>query len=457
MAKKGNPKSPRKIVKLENLKKLNLNAAGLDIGAAEIWVCVPEDRDEKFVRVFETFTADLYALADWLEACGVDTVAMESTGIYWLPIYEILENRGFDLCLVNARHLKNVPGRKTDAQDCQWIQTLHTYGLLQGSFRPDEDIAALRAYVRHRDNLLKARVVHIQHMQKALELMNLKLTRVISDITGVTGLKIIRAIVDGERDPQKLAQFRNTHCAHSEADIAKALHGNYRPEHLFMLQQALQLFDFYNQQLDACDQEIEKLYSQFKPRLKADQPLEPPKPDKPRSLSKNSPDFPLRNALYQLAGVDLTRVDGLDVLTVQTILSETGVDMTPWQTDKHFASWLGLCPYNDKTGGKVIKRGSKKTKNRANTALRIAAQGVSNSNSALGAFYRRMRARHGPPKAITATAHKIARIIYSMLKYQREYLDPGADYYQQQYQKRALKNLKYKAARLGYQLVPNPA
>jgi hypothetical protein len=375
---------------------------------------------------------------------------MESTGIYWMPIYEILEKRGFNLCLVNARHLKNVPGRKTDAQDCQWLQTLHTYGLLRGSFRPAEHIATWRAYVRQREALIKARSVHIQHMQKALEMMNLKLMSVISDITGVTGLKIIRAILAGERDPHTLAALRNNHCRQSETQIAKALHGHYRDEHLFLLQQARQSFDHFNAQIQSLDQRIEQAFSQFVP----------PPPDKPADNppplhhSKNQPDYPLQPYLHRLAGVDLTRVDGLNVLSVQTILSEIGTDMSPWKTVKHFTSWLGLCPYNDKTGGKIIKRGSKKTKNRANTAFRLAALSLAHSNSALGAFYRRKRAALGAPKAITATAHKLARIVYTLLKYQREFSDPGVDYYEQRYQQRLLKNLKRKAAQLGYALIP---
>jgi len=266
MKKPRNKRTPN-ISKLENLKHLNLNAAGLDIGATEIYACVPEDRDEPSVRVFQTFTVDLSALADWLAACGVTTVAMESTGVYWIPVYEILEARGFAVHLINARQLKNVPGRKTDVLDCQWIQQLHTYGLLRGSFRPDEDMCALRAYIRHRDTLIRYRSAHVQHMQKALHLMNVQLPNVISDITGVTGLQIIRAIVQGEHDPHTLAAYRNEHCAKSEEDIAKALTGNYRPEHLFALKQALELYDFYNQQLAACDQEIAQKYAACKPQV----------------------------------------------------------------------------------------------------------------------------------------------------------------------------------------------
>ena len=445
---------PQKVVKLDSLKQINLNAAGLDIGAAEIWACVPEDRAEISVRVFETFTVELHRLADWLEQCGIETVAMESTGVYWIPIYEILEARGFEVYLVNARHIKNVPGKKTDVLDCQWVQQLHTYGLLKASFRPEAEMTALRAYIRHRDNLIRYRSVHIQHMQKALHLMNIQLTNVITDITGQTGLQIIRAIVAGQHDPLQLAQYRDGRCRSSEAEIAKALTGHYRPEHLFTLKQALELYDFYNQQIQACDTEVELKYAAFKPVIDVEtNPL--PSVSK-RRRSKNEPQFNLRQSLYQITGIDLTRIDGLEALTVQEIITETGVDMGPWPTVKHFTSWLTLAPHNDISGGKVLKSKTLKSKNRAAQAFRMAAQSVSRSDSALGGFYRRMRAKHGGPKAITATAHKIARIFYHMLKYKQEYKDPGQDYYEQKYQERVVKNLKRKAKALGFDLIPQP-
>lgn len=447
-------KGSKRAVDFDSLEQINLNAAGLDIGGLEIYVCVPRDRDDRPVQVFKTFTSDLQRLADWLEGCEVDTVAMESTGIYWIPIYEILEERGFDVNLINARQIKNVPGKKTDVLDCQWIQQLHTYGLLRASFRPKEDISVLRSLRRHRDNLFQSRARHIQHMQKALNLMNVRLTNVVSDITGVTGMKIIRSILAGERDPKTLAEHRHHLCVHSEEEIAQSLVGNYREEHLFALKQAVEAYDFYNRQIAECDQEIEQKYSVIKPRVdERDKPLPPSKKSNP-GRSANEPDFELRRHLYRMAGVDLTQIDGIDVLTVQTVLTETGVDMSPWPTEKHFTSWLGLCPHNDKSGGRVLRRGTKKTKNRANTALRMAAQSLHHSKSALGDFYRRMRAKHGSPSAIVATAHKLARIIYHMLKYQEEYKDPGEQYYQEKYQKRTLRNLQQKAKKLGYQLVP---
>lgn len=444
--KRGNP---QKAVDLNSLDQINFNAAGLDIGAAEIWVCVPKGRDPHPVQMFETFTIDLNALADWLEACGIETVAMESTGVYWIPIYEILEERGFEVYLVNARHIKNVPGKKTDVLDCQWIQQLHTYGLLQASFRPDDQMVALRAYTRHRDNLIRDRSTQIQRMQKALHLMNIQLTNVISDITGQTGLKIIRDVVAGQHDPVKLAQHRHPRCHSNEDDIAKALQGNYRPEHLFALEQSLGLYDYYTQKIYDCDVEIETKFAAFKPQVDLEQ--QPLSAQKKRRRA-NFPHFDLRTALYLTCGVDLTQVDGLDILTVQTIISEIGLDMSAWPTVKHFTSWLGLAPNNKITGGKVISSSTKKVKSRAHQAFRMAAQSLSRSNSALGVFYRRIRAKHGGLKANVATAHKLARIVYFMLKNREEYKDPGMDYYEEQYKKRAIKNLKRKAKLLGLEV-----
>ena len=449
-------KSTTNVPELDILGQINVDAAGLDVGAEEIWACVPAGRDSKSVRVFPTFTADLHALADWLQACQVKTVAMESTGVYWIPIYEILESRGFEACLVNARHIKNVPGRKTDVLDCQWIQQLHSYGLLHASFRPSEEICALRALARHRDNLIRHRSAHIQHMQKALELMNVKLTEVVSDITGVTGLSIIRAIVGGERDPQYLARFRQSGCKKSEAQIAKALQGNYKPEHIFVLKQSLAQYDFYLCQIQECDAEMEAMYAALPPSDPESRAPSPPKPKggKPR---KNQAHYDLATALYELVGVDLTAIDGIDALTAQTIITEIGLDVSAWPTVKHFTSWLGLAPHNDISGGKVLRRRTKKTQNKANLAFRLAAHSLHRSQSAVGAFYRRMKSRHGPAKATTATAHKLARMVYFMLKNRTDYVDPGVTYYEQQYRDRTIRNLKRKAASLGMELVPMAA
>lgn len=447
-----------KRVRVDALEQINENAAGIDIHLEEHWVCVPEGRDDESVRMFGTFTRDLHAIADWLESCSISTVAMESTSVYWIPLYEILENRGIEVCLVNARATKNVTGRKSDLLDCQWIQQLHTYGLLSRSFRPPADIVTLRAYVRHRDNLIRYRSMHIQHMQKALELMNLKLTSVLADITGMTGMQIICAILDGERDSRKLAKFRDPRCKKSEDEIALALEGNYQPEHIFLLRQSVEFFEYYNQQFAACDREIERHYAVFEPQVDIlEQPLLPVKTPSSRKQRANYPHFDLRTHLYLISGVDLTEIKGIDVLLAQEIISEVGTDMSKWPSDKHFTSWLGLAPNNKVSGGKVHSRKSKPTKSRANLAFRLAALSLTQSKTALGAFYRRIRTKHGSPKAITATARKIAVIVYHMLKERVHYHDPGATYYEERYKERKLRNLKRQAKSLGLCLIPDEA
>lgn len=438
------------------LAQVQPDAAALDIGAAEIYACVPADRDKQPVRVFATFTRDLYALADWFTACGIRTVAMESTGVYWIPVYEILEERGFEVYLVNARHLKNVPGKKSDVLDCQWLQQLHTYGLLQRSFRPVDQIVALRTLVRHRQTLIRYRSAHLQHIQKALLQMNVQLTQVVSDITGETGMRIIRAIVAGERNPQVLARMRDAKCKHSEAEIAAALQGNYRFEHLFVLQQALEQYDFYDRQIRECDAQLEALYEALPPADPSEGDVPPPPNPQQGKRRKNQAYFDLRGALYRLVGVDLAAIDGVDALTAQTVLSEVGLDMERWPTVKHFTSWLGLAPRDKKSGGKVLSSRTPKTQNRANTALRVAAQSLHRSHSALGGFFRRMKAKHGAAKATVATAHKLARIIYHMVKNRQPYIDPGEEHYEQQYRERVVRNLQRKAATLGLELVPTP-
>ena len=444
-------KAKRGPASLEVMEQLNLNAAGLDVGAEEIYVCVPADRAEEAVRAFGTYTVNLGELADWLAECGVETVAMESTGVYWIPVYEILEERGFEVYLVNARHLKNVPGRKTDVLDCQWLQQLHTYGLLQASFRPSKEICVLRALTRHRDNLIRYQSSHIQHIHKALQMMNIKLSQAVSDITGLTGLRIVRAIVNGETDPQELAKLRDRRCAKSESEIAQALEGHYQAEHLFVLKQALAQYDFYQQQIQECDQELEAIYNNF-PEADKGEDARPPEPKRGKRR-KNEPHFDLSALLYRMVGVNLAAIDGIDALTAQTIISEIGTDVSAWRTVKHFASWLGLAPCTEKTGGKVKRSRSKKTQNRANTAFRLAAQSLHHSDSGLGAFYRRMKARLGTQEAITATAHKLARIVYSMMKNRTSFVEFGADTFEQQHRKRDVRNLKRRAAKLGFQLV----
>ncbi len=440
-------------VALENLPIIYPNAAGIDLGAERHWVCVPAGRDEVCVRSFSCFTADLYAMADWLKQCGVDTVAMESTGFYWIPVFQILESRGLEVNLVNAYHVKTVPGRKTDVRDCQWLQQLHTCGLLSASFRPVDQVCVLRSYIRHRDNLIKSATVHVQRMQKALTEMNLQLPRVISDITGTTGLAIIRAIIAGERDPQVLAAFKDGRVKASTADIAAALTGDYRAEQLFILQQELQLYEFYQTQIAACDVQIEQRLAEFADKVNvAAAPLAKPK-RRGKKPHGNAPNFDLRTHLYRISGVDFTQIDGFGVLTVLTLLSELGLDPSRFPSAKHFASWLGLCPGNRKTGGKVKSSKTRQVVNRAANALRMAAQTLSRSHSALGAFYRRMQARLGAPKAITATAHKLARIFYHLWTQGGTYTDPGIDAYEQQYRERVIKNLKKKAQVLGFDLV----
>jgi transposase len=427
------------------LPPLNLNAAGIDIGSKEHYVAVPADRDPKPVQTFKSFTGDLHRLADWLQACRIDTVAMESTGVYWIPLYQILESRGFQVYLVNARNIKNVPGRKSDVLDCQWIQKLHTFGLLNSSFRPADEICVLRCYLRQRENLISSASSCIQHMQKALTEMNIQLANVISDISGQTGLAIIRAIVRGERDPNKLAQMRDYRIHASEETIAKSLQGAWRQELVFTLSQALALYDTYQSKIAECDCQIQIHLGTFPNNVDAaEKPLPPRKPDKrPRG---NSPQFDLRDELYRISGADLTGIDGIDIATAQSIISEIGLDMTRWKTEKHFASWLGLCPDNRITGGKVIKRSSRHVINRASHALRMAALTLRKSKSALGANFRRLQARLGSPKAITAMAHKLARLVYRMLKYGRNYVDKGMQHYEQKFREQRIKWLKKQAS-----------
>ena len=434
------------------LEEINQNAAGIDLGGGEHWVCVPADRADKNVRRFGCFTPDLIAMADWLIECRVDTVAMEATGVYWIPVLQILEARGFEVKLVNAHHVKTVPGRKTDVNDCQWLQKLHTCGLLSGSFRPDDQVCVLRSYIRQRDTLIKGASAHVQRMQKALIQMNLHLHKVISDITGLTGMKIIKAIVAGEREPQVLATLKDPRIKNSTADIALALTGDYRNEHLFVLKQELTLYEVYQQQITAVDAEIEKCLASFEPKTLA----QPPTTGKKRRKkpTANHPNFDLHKYLYRMAGVDFTLIDGLDALTVQLILSEVGLDPKRFPTVKHFTSWLGLCPGQKVTGGKVKSSKTRTVVNRAANAFRMAAFSLTHSRSALGAFYRRLRSRLGAPKAITATAHKIARLFYQMWKSAGQYSAPGMDYYEQKYQELILKSLRQKAQALGLELIP---
>lgn len=435
----------------QELQRVNLNAAGIDVGATEHWVAIPEGRDERCVRSFGAFTADLHTLADWLEQCGVTTVAMESTGVYWIALLELLEVRGFEVKLVDPRGLKTVPGRKSDVLDCQWIQRLHTFGLLAGAFRPDDEICVLRSFMRERAMLVSYASFHIQHMQKAMTEMNIKLQHVVSDVTGTTGMRIIRAILTGERDPEKLAALRHPRCRKSPATIAKALEGNWRQDHLFKLKQAVELYDFYQAKIAECDEQIEAHLKSFEDRSEG----KSLPPQRRQKRGPNAPNFDVREYLFQMTGVDLTAVDGLGGHTVLKVLSEIGTDMSRWPSGKHFASWLGVCPGSKISGGKKLSTRSKPCANRAAAALRFAASGLHNSRSYLGAFLRRKKAQLGAPKAITATAHKLARLIYSMLRYGTEYVDRGQDYYERTYRQRALANLRRNAKRFGFELTPS--
>lgn len=438
----------------EQLRQMNLNAAGIDIGSREHAIAVPPGRDPQPVQIFGTFTEDLQKIALWLKDCKVTTVAMESTGVYWIPLYELLEQNGIHCVLVNARHIKNVSGRKTDVLDCQWIQQLHTYGLLSGAFRPDDQTVRLRGYLRHRNMLIEHLSPHILHMQKSLSQMNLQLHHVIRDITGVTGMKIIRAIVEGERDPNKLAEHRNPRCANSKKTIVKALTGNYREEHLFSLKQALELYDFYHKKIQECDLEIEKFIASYDNAIELEKVQPHPQPQIKKT--KNGYSFDLRPILHRKFGVDLTAIPGIDSSTALTILSEIGSDLTPWKTSKHFASWLCLCPGNKVSGGKQLSGKSRPSANRVKRALELAAFGLYKSKSALGALLRRLKAKIGAPKAITAVAHKLARLIYFLITKGVQYVEIGEKAYEQRHQARVIANLQRRAKELGFVLTSMP-
>jgi transposase len=423
------------------------NAAGIDIGSAAHYVAVPPDRDDEPVREFASFTTDLQRLADWLTQCGVDTVAMESTGVYGIPLYELLDSRGFTVLLVNARHVKNVSGRKSDVLDCQWLQQLMSYGLLRGAFRPANAVCVLRALSRQREMLLKSQGRHVQHMQKALTQMNIQLANVISDVVGETGQKILRAIVAGERNGQALAAMKNTRIRAGTEEIAKSLQGNWRAEHLFALKQALALFDFIGTQLAECDREIEAQLESLHVHQNS------PAKGKKRSRARNAPKFDLREHLFKMCGVDLTRIDGIDVTTALAVISEVGTDMSRFATVKHFTSWLGLCPGTKITGGKLLSGKTQRVANRAAQALRLAAAALRSSQSALGAYFRRLCSRMDKPRAVTAAAHKLARLIYTMLTKGEQYTDQGQDYYEERYRQRVLRQLSKRAEKLGMKLV----
>ena len=437
------------------MSQVNKDAAGVDIGAEEIVVCVAGDESTQIVKAFGNYTVDLQNIGKWLQEYEIKTVAMESTGVYWIPLFEELERQGFECLLISSRSLRRVPGRKSDIADAQWIQTLHSYGLLESSFRPQAELVELRTMLRHRGQLLEHRSPHIQHMQKALLQMNVQLSQALSDVTGETGLAIIRAIVAGERDPQKLAAMRDRNCKKSEEEIGKALTGTWRTEHLFIVKQALELYGFYTQQVEACDAEIERMYALIRPDWERGE-LKPLPQKKRNSHSKNAPQNreQIRQHLQRISGVDLSVVDGFGVSLAQTIIMEVGTDMSKFPSEKHFCSWLGLAPKHEISGAKILKNRTLKTKNRAGQAFRMAAQSVKRADCVFGSLYRRLKSRLDKPQATVATAHAIARVVYRMLKYKVEYEKINVEEYEKKYKDQQVKYMQKKAAKFGLQLVP---
>lgn len=440
----------KRSIKSAGLPVIHDRAAGIDIGARFHVVGVAPERCKEAVQTFQAFTGDLERMADWLVSIGINTVAMESTGVYWVPVYEVLQGRGLDVIVANAREARAVPGRKSDVNDAQWLQKLHACGLLRASFRPERDIAALRAYLRLRERHLDYAAAHIQHMQKALTLMNLQLHHVVSDVTGATGMKIIRAVVAGEHDPKVLATMRDVRCKATMETVRAALVGNYQPEHLFALAQALALYDFYQERIEECDTQIESTLAEL--NLDRHSPVEPLPRPRTKTVQSNAVSFDTRTPLYQLTGVDLTQIHGIGPYLALRLVAECGTDLSKWPTAKHFTSWLTLAPGCKISGGKVLSAHTRKTTNRLSAHLRLAAVTVGRTNTALGAFYRRLAARVGKAKAVTATARKIAVLFYNAMRFGIRYQDPGADQYERRYRERVVKQLHRRAAEFGFTL-----
>ena len=447
MEKRGEPKGDWKVLEI-----LHPDAAGIDIGGSEHWVAIAPERDEKPVRSFDCFTPDLEEMADWLVAHGVKSVAMQSTGVYWIPVFEILQQRGLEVYLVNARHTKNLPGRKSDIAECQWLLKLHTFGLLNNSFQPSDEIRTARTLWRHRGSLVAQASSAIQRVQKALTEMNIQLSNVLSDISGVSGMAILQAILKGERDPKALAALADPQVKASKETIAKSLQGNWRPELLFVVDQEIALYRKYQEQIADCDRELQMHLKSLagKVDLQA-QPLGA-RP-KGKRASGNAPQFDLRTELYRISGVDWTQVDGIDVQVAQSVIAEVGVDLSAFPSEKHFANWLGLCPTNERSGGKVLNRRTPKVVNRAKVAFRQAATTLIRSQSYLGAQYRRLRTRLGAPKAITAMARKLACLFYRLLKNGQQYVDKGTAYYEERYHQQQVRLVLKRAKQLGLQVV----
>jgi transposase len=446
--KRSKPKIDRK------MPMVHPNAAAIDVGATMHMAAVRPDRTPEPVRSFGTFTTDLHRLVEWFKECGVETVVMESTSVYWIPIFELLDAHGFTVFLVNARDAKHVPGRKTDVSDAQWLQRLHSYGLLRASFRPKGQISELRAYMRQRERLLEYAASHIQHMQKALTEMNLQLHHVVADITGATGLRIIRTILAGERDPKVLARLRDYRCHSSAETIEKALTGSYRAEHLFALEQALALYDAYHEKASACDARIEAVLKELSIGRGRCSGAELPSPRRSRTDQANALAFDVRAALFALLGKDITKIDGLGPYLSLKLIAECGDDLSAWPSPKHFTSWLCLAPSNKISGGKVLSSRTRRSGSRAAALLRLAAVTVGRTDTALGAFYRRLSARIGKAKAVTATARKIAVLFYNAVRYGMEYVDPGASFYETRYRTRVVDNLHRRAKAFGFVLMP---
>lgn len=434
----------------EGLPIIHARAAGIDIGSRFHVVAVAPNLAAEPVQTFQAFTGDVQRMADWLIAIGIETVAMESTGVYWVPVYEVLESRGLDVILANAREARTVPGRKSDVNDAQWLQRLHACGLLRASFRPERDIAALRAYLRLRERHLDYAAAHIQHMQKALTFMNLQLHHVVSDITGETGMNIIRAIVSGQRDPKVLSTMRDPRCKASAETICASLVGNYQPEHVLALTQALALYDFYQARVTECDAQIEGVLAAL--TAEKSSPSVPLPKARHRTRQPNAVSFDARPLLYQLTGIDATQIHGIGAYLALRLVAECGTDLSRWPSAKHFTSWLTLAPGCKISGGKVLSAHTRKTSNRVAAHLRLAAVTVGRTNTALGAFYRRLAARIGKAKAVTATARKIAILFYNAMRFGMNYVDPGADHYEQQYRERVIKQLHRRAAEFGFTL-----
>jgi transposase len=447
------------------LDVVHRDAAGIDIGSREHYVAVGPDRASQPVQVFECFTTDLHRLAGWLKECRIRTVVMQSTGVYWIPVYDVLEQHGFDVWLVNARDTRNLPGRKSDVQESQWLLKLHTYGLLRKSFRPTPEIRALRTCWRERAEYVQQAGACIQRMQKALTEMNIQLATVLSDLSGVTGMNIIRAIVAGERDGVRLAEFRESGVKASPETIAKSLEGTWLPEQLAILKRQLADWEHGQKQMAACDLDLRTLMREL-PAAEAPPTPEPAdtssgkrKGGRKKKASKNEPNFDLAAELNRVAGVDLTRIDGIKTMTVQTIITEAGLDMGKWPTENHFVSWIGFAPRNEVSSGKVLNKRTRKVKSRLAMALRMAATTLRESKSYLGAQFRRLRTRLGHPKAITAMGAKLARLVYRMLKHGQEYVDQGTAQYEEKYRQQQIRLLAKKAAQHGFTLVlsTNPA